>query len=97
MTIIADYRTKVFEQFGERAAELALDGQLASQKELDTAAVLQAIQKGRADLVTVDTVNSTSTTETNHQSFHSDVSPKGSSPQRSRRRKGRCNEVWFIK
>ncbi|XP_064632773.1 nischarin-like isoform X2 [Lineus longissimus] len=47
VTAVCDYRTKVFELFGERAAELCLDKLRPSQKELDTVAILQAIQKAR--------------------------------------------------
>ncbi|XP_077385751.1 nischarin isoform X2 [Festucalex cinctus] len=45
--IIPDYRTKVLAQFGERAAEVCLDGQVTTEKELDTVEVLKAIQKAK--------------------------------------------------
>ncbi|XP_057701806.1 nischarin isoform X2 [Corythoichthys intestinalis] len=45
--IIPDYRTKVLAQFGERAAEVCLDGQATTEKELDTVEVLKAIQKAK--------------------------------------------------
>nr|XP_006821310.1 PREDICTED: nischarin-like [Saccoglossus kowalevskii] len=47
VTIVTDYRTKVLEVFNDRASEITLDGQITSQKELDTVAVLQAIHKAR--------------------------------------------------
>ncbi|XP_061542796.1 nischarin isoform X2 [Phycodurus eques] len=47
MCIIPDYRTKVLAQFGDRAAEVCLDGQLTTEKELDTVEVLKAIQKAK--------------------------------------------------
>uniref|UniRef100_A0A674NTQ5 Nischarin n=1 Tax=Takifugu rubripes TaxID=31033 RepID=A0A674NTQ5_TAKRU len=47
MCIIPDYRTKVLAQFGDRAAEVCLDGQVTTEKELDTVEVLKAIQKAR--------------------------------------------------
>ncbi|XP_026761498.1 nischarin [Galleria mellonella] len=39
-----DYRVKVIEQFNARMGELCLDNEKASQKELDTARVLQALR-----------------------------------------------------
>ncbi|XP_077582006.1 nischarin [Stigmatopora nigra] len=45
--IVPDYRTKVLAQFGERAAEVCLDGQATTEKELDTVEVLKAIQKAK--------------------------------------------------
>lgn len=45
--IVPDYRTKVLAQFGDRAAEVCLDGQATTEKELDTVEVLKAIQKAR--------------------------------------------------
>ncbi|XP_037107782.1 nischarin isoform X4 [Syngnathus acus] len=45
--IIPDYRTKVLAQFGDRAAEVCLDGQVTTEKELDTVEVLKAIQKAK--------------------------------------------------
>ncbi|XP_077982564.1 nischarin-like [Glandiceps talaboti] len=47
VTIVTDYRTKILEIFADRASELLLDRQAATQKELDTVAVLQAIHKAR--------------------------------------------------
>uniref|UniRef100_A0A8C3AER7 Nischarin n=1 Tax=Cyclopterus lumpus TaxID=8103 RepID=A0A8C3AER7_CYCLU len=47
MCIIPDYRTKVLTQFGDRAAELCLDGTATTEKELDTVEVLKAIQKAK--------------------------------------------------
>ncbi|XP_061147380.1 nischarin isoform X1 [Syngnathus typhle] len=45
--IIPDYRTKVLAQFGDRAAEVCLDGQVTTEKELDTVEVLKAIRKAK--------------------------------------------------
>lgn len=39
-----DYRVKVIEQFNNRMAEICLDNEKASEKELDTARVLQALR-----------------------------------------------------
>ncbi|KAK9529582.1 hypothetical protein VZT92_013664 [Zoarces viviparus] len=47
MCIIPDYRTKVLTQFGDRAAEVCLDGTVTTEKELDTVEVLKAIQKAK--------------------------------------------------
>ncbi|KAM7421986.1 hypothetical protein PAMA_010187 [Pampus argenteus] len=47
MCIIPDYRTKVLAQFGDRAAEVCLDGKVTTEKELDTVEVLKAIQKAK--------------------------------------------------
>ncbi|XP_055015158.1 nischarin isoform X3 [Boleophthalmus pectinirostris] len=47
MCIIPDYRTKVLAQFGDRAAEVCLDGTTTTEKELDTVEVLKAIQKAK--------------------------------------------------
>ncbi|XP_053724972.1 nischarin isoform X1 [Synchiropus splendidus] len=47
MCIIPDYRTKVLAQFGDRAAEVCLDGNVTTEKELDTVEVLKAIQKAK--------------------------------------------------
>ncbi|XP_044076457.1 nischarin isoform X2 [Siniperca chuatsi] len=47
MCIIPDYRTKVLAQFGDRAAEVCLDCQVTTEKELDTVEVLKAIQKAK--------------------------------------------------
>ncbi|XP_029907273.1 nischarin isoform X3 [Myripristis murdjan] len=47
MCIIPDYRTKVLAQFWDRAAEVCLDGQVTTEKELDTVEVLKAIQKAK--------------------------------------------------
>uniref|UniRef100_A0AAX7TYK0 PX domain-containing protein n=1 Tax=Astatotilapia calliptera TaxID=8154 RepID=A0AAX7TYK0_ASTCA len=45
--IIPDYRTKVLAQFGDRAAEVCLDCNATTEKELDTVEVLKAIQKAK--------------------------------------------------
>ncbi|XP_061894115.1 nischarin isoform X1 [Entelurus aequoreus] len=47
MCIIPDYRTKVLAQFGDRAAEVCLDSNVTTEKELDTVEVLKAIQKAK--------------------------------------------------
>ncbi|CAH1782631.1 unnamed protein product [Owenia fusiformis] len=47
VTIVLEYRVKVLEFFQERAPEILLDGEKANQRELDTVAVLVAIQKGK--------------------------------------------------
>ncbi|XP_072296019.1 nischarin [Eucyclogobius newberryi] len=47
MCIIPDYRTKALAQFGDRAAEVCLDGKATTEKELDTVEVLKAIQKAK--------------------------------------------------
>ncbi|XP_014790736.1 nischarin isoform X5 [Octopus bimaculoides] len=47
VTIVLDYRTKVLAMFLERANEICLDHMKASQKELDTVAVVLAIQKSK--------------------------------------------------
>ncbi|XP_068451947.1 nischarin isoform X2 [Clinocottus analis] len=47
MCIIPDYRTKVLTQFGDRAAEVCLDGTVTTEKELDTVEVLKALQKAK--------------------------------------------------
>lgn len=47
MCIIPDYRTKVLALFGDRAAEVCLDGKVTTEKELDTVEVLKAIQKAK--------------------------------------------------
>lgn len=39
-----DYRVKVLEQFNARMTEICLDNEKASEKELDTARVLQALR-----------------------------------------------------
>lgn len=39
-----DYRVKVIEQFNARMSEICLDNERASEKELDTARVLQALR-----------------------------------------------------
>lgn len=44
VAIVVDYRVRALEQFGGRAAEICLDNEKPSQKELDTVAVLQAIR-----------------------------------------------------
>ncbi|XP_060080587.1 nischarin-like [Ylistrum balloti] len=47
VTTVLDYRTKVLSMFMDRASEVILDDHKPSQKELDTVAVLQAIQKSK--------------------------------------------------
>ncbi|XP_025106237.1 nischarin-like isoform X3 [Pomacea canaliculata] len=47
ITLTVDYRTKVLEMFGDRVDEVILDSVKASQKEKDTVAVRQALQKAR--------------------------------------------------
>ncbi|XP_041348841.1 nischarin-like isoform X2 [Gigantopelta aegis] len=47
VTITLDYRTKVLELFGDRVSEVILDNERPDQKELDTVAVLQALQKSK--------------------------------------------------
>lgn len=44
VAVIVDYRVKVLEYFGRRAAEIYLDNEKATQKEIDTASVLQALR-----------------------------------------------------
>ena len=44
-----DYRSRVLESFGERAGEVALDGEKGSQRELDTVNVRLAIRKAKED------------------------------------------------
>lgn len=46
---IVDYRPHVLLVFGPRAAEVVLDGEKPSQKEVDTVAVLQALQVARGE------------------------------------------------
>ncbi|XP_071816316.1 uncharacterized protein [Apostichopus japonicus] len=47
ITGIVDYRTKILKLFGDRVAEVKLDGQPASSQEMDTVAILSAIQKSK--------------------------------------------------
>ncbi|CAH1266213.1 NISCH [Branchiostoma lanceolatum] len=47
VTMVTDYRTKVLATFNDRSKEVCLDGAPTSQKEQDTVAVLQAIQKAK--------------------------------------------------
>ncbi|XP_033745777.1 nischarin-like isoform X3 [Pecten maximus] len=47
VTTVLDYRTKVLSMFMDRASEVILDDHKPSQQELDTVAVLQAIQKSK--------------------------------------------------
>ncbi|XP_043934821.1 nischarin [Protopterus annectens] len=47
LSIIPDYRTKVLVQFGDRASEVCLDNTVTTEKEMDTVAVLKAIQKSK--------------------------------------------------
>ncbi|XP_015121312.1 nischarin [Diachasma alloeum] len=44
VSTIVDYRVKVLEPFGKRAADICLDNEKPNQKELDTVAVLQALR-----------------------------------------------------
>ncbi|KFD71743.1 hypothetical protein M514_16263 [Trichuris suis] len=44
-----DARTRVLEAFGERAAEVTLDGQIPTQRELDTIGVRLAIRKAKEE------------------------------------------------
>ncbi|CDW57589.1 nischarin [Trichuris trichiura] len=44
-----DARTRVLEAFGERAAEVTLDGQIPTQRELDTVGVRLAIRKAKEE------------------------------------------------
>lgn len=44
VAIVVDYRVRALELFGTKAAEICLDNEKPSQKELDTVAVLQAIR-----------------------------------------------------
>ncbi|KAG0713362.1 Nischarin [Chionoecetes opilio] len=44
---VVDYRTKVLELFGQRAAEVCLDNERPTQRELEFVAVLQAIRASR--------------------------------------------------
>ncbi|KAH0557866.1 nischarin [Cotesia glomerata] len=47
VSTIIDYRVKVLEPFGKRAADICLDNERPNQKELDTVAVLQALRIAR--------------------------------------------------
>ncbi|XP_043268514.1 nischarin [Venturia canescens] len=47
VSTIVDYRVKVLEPFGKRAADICLDNERPNQKELDTVAVLQALRIAR--------------------------------------------------
>ncbi|CAL1531489.1 unnamed protein product [Lymnaea stagnalis] len=47
VTNTLDYRTKTLELFGDRVREVVLDKQVTDQKELDTVAVLQALQRAK--------------------------------------------------
>ncbi|KAK6177119.1 hypothetical protein SNE40_015286 [Patella caerulea] len=47
VTMVLDYRTKVLELFADRVMEVSLDNEKANQKEQDTVAVLQALQKAK--------------------------------------------------
>lgn len=54
VSTIIDYRVKVFEYFGDRASELCLDNERASQKELDRAAILRAlsvVREGKTPII----------------------------------------------
>ncbi|XP_034952020.1 nischarin [Chelonus insularis] len=47
VSTIIDYRVKVLEPFGKRAADIYLDNEKPNQKELDTVAILQALRIAR--------------------------------------------------
>ncbi|CAB0032500.1 unnamed protein product [Trichogramma brassicae] len=47
VSTIIDYRVKVLEPFGKRAADIHLDNEKPDQKELDTVSVLQALRIAR--------------------------------------------------
>ncbi|XP_033216816.1 nischarin-like [Belonocnema kinseyi] len=47
VSTIVDYRVKVLEPFGKRAADICLDNERPNQKELDTVSVLQALRIAR--------------------------------------------------
>ncbi|XP_038047794.1 nischarin-like [Patiria miniata] len=47
VTGVMDYRTKILSLFQEQYAELRLDGQRSSQKEMDKVAIMKAIQKAK--------------------------------------------------
>ncbi|XP_020280844.1 nischarin [Pseudomyrmex gracilis] len=47
VSTIVDYRVKVLEPFGKRAAEICLDNEKPNQKELDTVSVHQALRIAR--------------------------------------------------
>lgn len=47
VSTIVDYRVKVLEPFGKRAADICLDNEKPNQKELDTVSVLQALRIAR--------------------------------------------------
>ncbi|XP_043473374.1 nischarin-like [Leptopilina heterotoma] len=47
VSTIVDYRVKVLEPFGRRAADICLDNEKPNQKELDTVSVLQALRIAR--------------------------------------------------
>ncbi|XP_001605947.2 nischarin [Nasonia vitripennis] len=47
VSTIVDYRVKVLEPFGKRAADIYLDNEKPNQKELDTVSVLQALRIAR--------------------------------------------------
>ncbi|XP_063244444.1 nischarin isoform X2 [Bacillus rossius redtenbacheri] len=54
LAIVVDYRVRVLEYFGSRAAEICLDNDKPTQKELDTVAVLQAlriVKEGRTPML----------------------------------------------
>lgn len=44
VSTIVDYRVKVLEPFGKRAADICLDNEKPNQKELDTVSILQALR-----------------------------------------------------
>ncbi|XP_015523853.1 nischarin [Neodiprion pinetum] len=47
VSTIVDYRVKVLQPFGKRAAEICLDNERPNQKELDTVSILQALRIAR--------------------------------------------------
>ncbi|KAK6625870.1 hypothetical protein RUM43_006169 [Polyplax serrata] len=52
VSVIVDYRIKVLELFGNRAAEICLDNEKSNQKELDKVAILQAIRLSKENRMT---------------------------------------------